>query len=179
LYFYKLLSGIVYILYFALLGSAVIFINLRHPVGLGLTLILHTLLIRGATGLAAGNFWFSYVLFLVFLGGVLVLFIYITRLASNEKFILSWGSLGVAALVVGLLTLGVVFYLCPSPGVYRVRSDWQPKGLDAASLGRMVMKLYSDECFKITALLILYLLYALLVCANIVRKYSGSLRNFN
>lgn len=80
---------IVYILYFALLGSALIFINLKHPVALGLTLILHTLLISGVTGLAVGNFWFSYVLFLVFLGGVLVLFIYITSLASNEKFSLN------------------------------------------------------------------------------------------
>lgn len=75
-----------YILYFALLSSALIFLNLSHPVALGLVLILHTLLISGVTGLVAGNFWFSYVLFLVFLGGVLVLFIYITSLASNEKF---------------------------------------------------------------------------------------------
>jgi hypothetical protein len=43
----------------------------------------------------------------------------------------------------------------------------------------IVMKLYSNESFKVTLLLILYLLYALLVCAHIVRKYSGSLRNFN
>jgi hypothetical protein len=41
------------------------------------------------------------------------------------------------------------------------------------------MKLYRVERFKVTVLLILYLLYALLVCANIVRKYSGALRNFN
>lgn len=110
-------------MYFALLGSAIIFINLSHPVGLGLTLILHTLLIRGVTGLASGNFWFSYVLFLVFLGGVLVLFIYITRLASNEKFTLDWGSLGVAFLVFGLLVVGGVFYMCPSPGVYNSGFD--------------------------------------------------------
>lgn len=87
--FYKLLSVIIYLLYSALLGSAVIFVNLRHPVGLGLTLILHTLLISCVTGLVGGTFWFSYILFLVFLGGVLVLFIYMTSLASNEKFVLN------------------------------------------------------------------------------------------
>lgn len=32
------------------------------------------------------NRWISFVLFLIFLGGLIVLFIYITRLASNEKF---------------------------------------------------------------------------------------------
>jgi hypothetical protein len=121
--FYKLLSAIIYTLYFALVGSAVVFINLSHPVGLGLTLILHTLLIRGATGLAAGNFWFSYVLFLVFLGGVLVLFIYMTRLASNEKFVLNWGSLVVGLLVIGLVCVGGMSYLCPIPEVYRSSFD--------------------------------------------------------
>lgn len=29
--------------------------------------------------------WFSYILFLIFLGGLIVLFIYICRLASNEQ----------------------------------------------------------------------------------------------
>lgn len=30
--------------------------------------------------------WFSFILFLIFLGGLIVLFVYITSLASNEKF---------------------------------------------------------------------------------------------
>ncbi|MGL5470365.1 MAG: NADH-quinone oxidoreductase subunit J [Shewanella sp.] len=76
-------------MYLSLLGSAVVFISLRHPIGLGLALIVHTLLVSAATGLVGGHFWFSYILFLVFLGGVLVLFIYMTSLASNEKFEIS------------------------------------------------------------------------------------------
>jgi hypothetical protein len=85
----------------------------------------------------------------------------------------------VGGLAFGLLGLGAVFYLCPTPGVYRSRFDWHPSGAGVVGLRDMVMKLYSAECFKVTLLLIIYLLYALLVCANIVRKYSGSLRNFN
>jgi NADH-ubiquinone oxidoreductase chain 6 len=41
------------------------------------------------TGLLADNFVYSYILFLVILGGVLVLFIYITSLVSNEVFSLT------------------------------------------------------------------------------------------
>lgn len=52
-----------------------------------------------------------------------MLFIYITRLASNEKFTLNWGSLGVALVVFGLLAMGVVFYVCPAPGVYNSGFD--------------------------------------------------------
>jgi len=39
------------------------------------------------SGLLIKNFWFSYILFIVFLGGILVIFIYVISLASNEIFI--------------------------------------------------------------------------------------------
>ena len=52
-------------------------------------LLIQTLLICLITGLIAKRFWFSYILFLIFLGGILVLFIYVTSLASNEIFTLS------------------------------------------------------------------------------------------
>jgi ABC-type polysaccharide/polyol phosphate export permease len=82
-------------------------------------------------------------------------------------------------MVFGLLAIGVVFYVCPAPGVYNSGFDWYPRAIGVSDMRDIVMKLYSNESFKITLLLILYLLYALLVCAHIVRKYSGSLRNFN
>lgn len=53
---------------------------------MGLVLIVHALLIGVTAGVLSGSMWYSYVLFLVFLGGVLVLYIYMTSLASNEKF---------------------------------------------------------------------------------------------
>lgn len=176
--FYKLLSEITYIIYFVLLGSAVIFLSANHPVSLGLILILHTLLIRIVTGLTGGRFWFSYILFLVFLGGVLVLFIYITSLASNEKFMLGWGRLGVGLILVSLVFIGLTIYFLPSTYLNDL-GRWVIQVPCYQGLGGLVIKLYRVESFKSTALLILYLLYALLVCANIVGKYSGALRNFN
>ena len=50
---------------------------------MGLTLLIQTILVSIISGLITKTFWFSYILFLVFLGGILVLFIYVTSLASN------------------------------------------------------------------------------------------------
>lgn len=44
------------------------------------------MLVACITGFINYNFWYSYILFLVIVGGILVLFIYMTRIASNEKF---------------------------------------------------------------------------------------------
>jgi len=41
---------------------------------------------RKETSYSDRRFWCSYILFIIIIGGILVLFIYITRLASNEIF---------------------------------------------------------------------------------------------
>jgi hypothetical protein len=58
---------------------------LVHPISLGLVLIFYSLLI-GVARIMIRAPWFFYLLVLVFLGGVIILIIYIRTLAANEKF---------------------------------------------------------------------------------------------
>merc|ERR1712221_33590 len=80
--------GISVLLFFYPLITALslFFTRLSHPLAIGLALLSQTILICLITGLSSSSFWFSYILFLIFLGGMLVLFIYVTSLASNEIF---------------------------------------------------------------------------------------------
>nr|YP_009441588.1 NADH dehydrogenase subunit 6 [Tachyta nana]AOY39263.1 NADH dehydrogenase subunit 6 [Tachyta nana] len=66
-----------------------IFIFINHPLSMGLILLLQTILISIMSSLFSYSYWFSYILFLIMLGGMLVLFMYMTSLASNEMFNLS------------------------------------------------------------------------------------------
>nr|UKO33017.1 NADH dehydrogenase subunit 6 [Stenochironomus sp. 1CZ] len=66
--------------------SSMSFIFLSHPVSMNMNLMMQTLLISIFSGLFLSSFWFSYSLFLIFLGGMLILFLYMTAIASNEKF---------------------------------------------------------------------------------------------
>nr|YP_010035476.1 NADH dehydrogenase subunit 6 [Ludioschema sulcicolle]QQQ88058.1 NADH dehydrogenase subunit 6 [Ludioschema sulcicolle] len=65
------------------------FMFLSHPLSMGLTLLVQAILIAMITGMISHNFWFAYILFMVMIGGMLVLFIYMTSVASNEKFLYS------------------------------------------------------------------------------------------
>nr|APX39600.1 NADH dehydrogenase subunit 6 [Hydrothassa glabra] len=69
---------------------SIILMFLNHPLSLGLILLLQTILISLLTGIMSLNFWFSYILFLIMIGGMLILFIYMTSIASNEKFKFSY-----------------------------------------------------------------------------------------
>nr|AYW52127.1 NADH dehydrogenase subunit 6 [Harpalinae sp. 3 ACP-2013] len=75
-----------YLLLLFSLTMTVTFLFLNHPLSMGLILLIQTILISLVSGMFSYSYWFSYILFLVMIGGMLVLFIYMTSLASNEMF---------------------------------------------------------------------------------------------
>nr|YP_009738177.1 NADH dehydrogenase subunit 6 [Hippodamia variegata]QIB71482.1 NADH dehydrogenase subunit 6 [Hippodamia variegata] len=69
-----------------LMLTATLMVILKHPLSLGTNILIHTIFTCLVMGLLSMNFWFSYILILIMIGGLLVLFIYMTSVASNEKF---------------------------------------------------------------------------------------------
>nr|AXS65297.1 NADH dehydrogenase subunit 6 [Histeroidea sp. 5 KM-2017] len=65
---------------------SMIFMFMKHPLSMGMILFMQTLNVAVASGLITMNFWFTYIIFLIMIGGMMVLFIYMTSVASNEKF---------------------------------------------------------------------------------------------
>nr|YP_010988611.1 NADH dehydrogenase subunit 6 [Sclerotia aquatilis]WOR80794.1 NADH dehydrogenase subunit 6 [Sclerotia aquatilis] len=65
---------------------SIIFMFISHPLSMGFILLIQTLIIAMWTGYMSINFWYSYILFIIMVGGMLILFIYMTSIASNEKF---------------------------------------------------------------------------------------------
>nr|YP_010987621.1 NADH dehydrogenase subunit 6 [Oxytelus varipennis]WON66040.1 NADH dehydrogenase subunit 6 [Oxytelus varipennis] len=62
------------------------FLFSKHPITMGVMLLLQTLLTAMLMNSIIMNSWFSYILLLVMIGGLLILFIYMTSLVSNKKF---------------------------------------------------------------------------------------------
>nr|AKK32517.1 NADH dehydrogenase subunit 6 [Aenictopecheidae sp. PJ-2015] len=59
---------------------------IKHPLSLGFNLMIQTINLSIFIGFMNKQFWFSYILLLILLSGMLVLFIYMASIASNEKF---------------------------------------------------------------------------------------------
>nr|YP_010352242.1 NADH dehydrogenase subunit 6 [Reticulitermes dabieshanensis]UOL50336.1 NADH dehydrogenase subunit 6 [Reticulitermes dabieshanensis] len=60
--------------------------QMKHPLAMGMMLLLQTMMTCMISGTMYKSFWFSYILFMIMIGGMLVLFMYMTSLASNEMF---------------------------------------------------------------------------------------------
>lgn len=159
------------------LNTSCFFIFMGHPLAIGLILLVQTCLVALLTGSLGPTFWFSYILFLVFLGGILVLFIYITRLASNEIFTISYPMLSRSPVFIGVFILRVwatYLFNWVSPNSLNINS--YTNLLDPSLITRFIIKLYTSLTSHLTMLLACYLFLTLIVVVNVTRLNQGPLR---
>nr|ADE09706.1 NADH dehydrogenase subunit 6 [Bactrocera dorsalis]QCC23968.1 NADH dehydrogenase subunit 6 [Bactrocera dorsalis]QCC24670.1 NADH dehydrogenase subunit 6 [Bactrocera dorsalis]QCC24929.1 NADH dehydrogenase subunit 6 [Bactrocera dorsalis]QCC24988.1 NADH dehydrogenase subunit 6 [Bactrocera dorsalis] len=169
-------------LYSSTLISSLIFIQMNHPLAMGLMLLIQTLQICLITGLMAKSFWFSYVLFLIFLGGMLVLFIYVTSLASNEMFSLSMKLTTICMMIMLTTTLIAAFLDKMSTSSFIQNLEMQPLynfNLTVSENSLSLHKLYNYPTNLITILLMNYLLITLIAVVKITKLFYGPLRQMN
>lgn len=155
----------------------------NHPLTITLIIILQTLIICLSTGIIYQRFWFSYILFLVFLGGILVLFIYITRLASNEIFkIPSWTIIIILTI---LITIIIIYLIIDSSlwssiinnnDIININNN---TSVIYSESNLSLTKLYNNPSNIITLILVIYLFLTLIVIVNITNIFKGPLRQKN
>nr|AVN68275.1 NADH dehydrogenase subunit 6 [Tryonicus parvus] len=155
---------------------SIMFTQMTNPLAMGLIVLIQTLMMCLMSGIISQSFWFSYILFLVFLGGMLVLFIYVISLASNEMFNLSMK-----------MTLTMVMIML----ILNMMMNNPLKTNNMESLNHMMMnmmeyemtsslmKLYNKPTNTITIMMALYLLLTLIAVVKITTISSGPLRKMN
>nr|YP_010546989.1 NADH dehydrogenase subunit 6 [Anabropsis tonkinensis]UYI31644.1 NADH dehydrogenase subunit 6 [Anabropsis tonkinensis]UYI31657.1 NADH dehydrogenase subunit 6 [Anabropsis tonkinensis] len=162
---------------------ALIFTQLNHPLAMTLIILLQTLLICLMTGLISQSFWFSYILFLVFLGGMLVLFIYITSLASNEMFIIPTKFILLSSSILMMMFL-ISFSLDSSLMNLNINNNDMNSSIQNSThlyneSTMSLMKLYNNPTELITLMLVLYLFLTLIAIVKITNIFQGPLRQKN
>nr|AVN68285.1 NADH dehydrogenase subunit 6 [Rhyparobia grandis] len=153
---------------------SIIFTQMNHPLAMGLTLLIQTMMIVLITGMMSQSFWFSYILFLIFLGGMLVLFIYVTSLASNEMFTLS-------------THLTIMMIMLTPLLIYTFNEFYSMKSQESlmfnfilnSQLNLPLIKLYNLPTNIITIILASYLFLTLIAVVKITNIFMGPLRQMN
>nr|YP_009509601.1 NADH dehydrogenase subunit 6 [Pachygrapsus marmoratus]AUN45018.1 NADH dehydrogenase subunit 6 [Pachygrapsus marmoratus] len=156
-----------------LISFSFLFTQLSHPLAMGLTLLLQTILISLTAGLSTYSFWVSYILFLVFLGGMLVLFIYVASIASNEPFFFFTS---LASLFLFIIFFSFICLLTDSLLILT------PSALPNSSLNFSISTpfiiswVYNSPSMMFTIFIISYLLLMLIVVVKVVNLFKGPLR---
>nr|YP_009159614.1 NADH dehydrogenase subunit 6 [Metanephrops thomsoni]AKQ49248.1 NADH dehydrogenase subunit 6 [Metanephrops thomsoni] len=161
-----------------ILATSFLFTRLLHPLAMGLCLVVQTVMISITAGLNNSSFWFSYILFLIFLGAMLVLFIYVASLASNEPF--KFSSLALMAFI-SFTALSLCLILIKDPlymtSDVNVLSSSLCSALFTPNLTQsLISAIYSNPTMSFTLFMVLYLLLTLIVVVKIMTMYSSPLR---
>nr|AXZ71091.1 NADH dehydrogenase subunit 6 [Platypeza sp. XL-2018] len=168
-------------LYSFIIISSITFMKMSHPLAMGLMLLIQTVLICLVSGLLSKSFWFSYILFLVFMGGMLVLFIYVTSLSSNEMFSLSMKM--TLYMLILFISLSLIFYISEINLYSKIVNNDMIEMTNMSSYlpdnKLNLIKLYNYPTNFITVLLINYLLITLIVIVKITNLFYGPLRRMN
>nr|YP_009732598.1 NADH dehydrogenase subunit 6 [Anarta trifolii]QHS71317.1 NADH dehydrogenase subunit 6 [Anarta trifolii] len=155
---------------------------LNNPLSMGLMILIQTLLTCLLSGMLIKTYWFSYILFLTFLGGLLVLFIYVSSIASNEMF-KSMINLK-KMFFISLITMLLIKFM------FINNISWMNLSMnsDMDNFSQMMLfmnnenkinlsKLYNNQTFLIMMMLVIYLFITLIAVVKITNIFYGPIRS--
>nr|AIY62072.1 NADH dehydrogenase subunit 6 [Cavitermes tuberosus]WHM51885.1 NADH dehydrogenase subunit 6 [Cavitermes tuberosus]WHM51950.1 NADH dehydrogenase subunit 6 [Cavitermes tuberosus] len=151
-------------------ATSLMFTQMKHPMAMGLMLLMQTTIVCIISGTMYKSFWFSYILFMIMIGGMLVLFMYMTSLASNEMFSPS------NKMITAMMTMmPILLYIMPTVTNNKEMNVYETMMENETTTTTTVM--YNQMMGTMTTLLVLYMLLTLIVVVNIINVSSGPLRH--
>nr|WEP24846.1 NADH dehydrogenase subunit 6 [Metidiocerus sp.] len=143
---------------------------MKTPMSMGMTLMLQTILMTMLMNKMMTTTWLTMITFLMMIGGLLILFIYMSSLASNEKF-----KINMKMLIITLTILVVIEEFMQDMQVNETQNLNYIEYTEQLSLN----KLYNKKSMMITLIMVLYLLLTMIVVTKLVKHYEGPLRSKN
>nr|AGO28127.1 NADH dehydrogenase subunit 6 [Polytoxus fuscovittatus] len=140
------------------------FVLLVNPMSMGFVLLVQTIMIAIMIGWMNSNFFMSYILIISIFSGMLVLFMYMSSVASNEKFQSS-------------LKFVFMFFLLFNMMKFNVNPPFN----DSIMLNEMNMgmsNLFNDD-YMMMLFLVTYLFFTMIIVSFIVNIWEGPLRMKN
>ena len=149
---------------------------LSNPLSIGVVLLFCVICMALLLGLLRRTIWVSYTLILVLVGGLLVVFIYVALLASNELF---EGITTKRILFVVILVSSVLFSAFNFITIELTRNSANQLELvkwgDTAAI-QWLNAFYSSELGSLTLFLAFYLLFTLIIVVSVSKNIALALR---
>nr|YP_010288424.1 NADH dehydrogenase subunit 6 [Hypolimnas misippus]UKO32965.1 NADH dehydrogenase subunit 6 [Hypolimnas misippus] len=166
---------------FSLIFTSIFMFFLNHPFSMGLMLLIQTLFMCILSSMLINTYWFSYILFLIFLGGLLVLFIYVSSIASNELFKISPFNKS----FIFYLSLLIIFSFLFKNNLFWMNFSFNDEMNNFFNLflffnnefNLNLSKLYNEQTYMLTLMMIVYLFIALVAVVKITNIFFGPLRS--
>nr|YP_009537971.1 NADH dehydrogenase subunit 6 [Athyma punctata]AYN60714.1 NADH dehydrogenase subunit 6 [Athyma punctata] len=167
----------------SLISISIFLYFINHPLAMGLLILIQTLLTCLISGMLINTYWFSYILFLIFLGGLLVLFIYVSSVASNELFKIHL----ISKFSFMYMLIIMIFSILLKNNLIWMNFSFNDEMINFFNLilffnneyNFNLSKLYNKQNYLMMMMLIIYLFITLIAIVKITNIFFGPLRSFN
>nr|YP_009236727.1 NADH dehydrogenase subunit 6 [Acraea rogersi]AMJ17191.1 NADH dehydrogenase subunit 6 [Acraea rogersi] len=154
----------------------------NHPLAMGILILFQTLLLCILSGMLINTYWFSYILFLIFLGGLLVLFIYVSSIASNELFNINFSNKILFSISIFLSFFSSLFL---KNNLFWMNFHFNDDMINFFNnylffnneFNFNLSKLYNEQTYLLMFMLIIYLFITLIAVIKITNIFFGPLRS--
>nr|YP_009352134.1 NADH dehydrogenase subunit 6 [Limenitis doerriesi]YP_009368803.1 NADH dehydrogenase subunit 6 [Limenitis helmanni]AQX44296.1 NADH dehydrogenase subunit 6 [Limenitis doerriesi]ARN58075.1 NADH dehydrogenase subunit 6 [Limenitis helmanni] len=166
-----------------LISISILLYFINHPLAMGILILIQTLFTCLISGMLINTYWFSYILFLIFLGGLLVLFIYVSSVASNELFKIHFTEKFSYIYIIFIMIFSIL---------YKNNLIWMNFSFNDEMINFFnsnlffnneynfnLSKLYNNQNYFMMMMLIIYLFITLVAIVKITNIFFGPLRSFN
>nr|AXS64939.1 NADH dehydrogenase subunit 6 [Conotrachelus sp. KM-2017] len=153
---------------------SIIFLFMNHPLSLGCILLIQTILISLSSGFFYYSFWFSYIIFLIMISGMLVMFIYMTSIASNEKFKMPKKMIYFLMLFLIIFSLIIILLDNFYSNLLSINMNNTNQFIELKNFS--LNKFYNFPNMQMMISLMIYLFITLIAIVKIIGKNFGSLR---
>nr|YP_010735830.1 NADH dehydrogenase subunit 6 [Myrmeleomastax wideis]WEL32800.1 NADH dehydrogenase subunit 6 [Myrmeleomastax wideis] len=154
------------------------FIMTNHPMMMMMTILMQTLMICTISGMIMESFWLSYLLFLIMLGGMMVLFMYITSIASNEM--LNFNKNFIKLVMLSLITIIIInIYIDKSMTIMEMNNSEMHmfnQMINIMETSELMKKLYNKPTYMMSLMMMMYLLFTMIIVIKIINIKQGPIR---
>nr|WRY72497.1 NADH dehydrogenase subunit 6 [Yangida basnetti] len=141
---------------------------MNNPMSMGLTLLVQTMMMILLMNKMLSSSWFVMITFMMMIGGLLIMFMYMSSIASNEKFKLNvnW-------------TLMMVIMIIITDEMMLENQINELLDVSFKEFNLSLTKIYNIKSMTLTILLVMYLLLTMISVTKLVKHHKGPLRVMN
>lgn len=157
-----------------------------HPIIIGLILLILTIFTSINIRIYINSHWFSFIIFLILIGGIIILFLYFTRFIRNIKITIKWiflYSIPIKFLILIILLLNIILILNYNFNWYNnfneIKSINEIIKLNSINNNYIYIYIFIENKNLSTIISILYLLICLTLIVKFCINKKFSIRKIN
>nr|YP_665522.1 NADH dehydrogenase subunit 6 [Campodea fragilis]ABF49572.1 NADH dehydrogenase subunit 6 [Campodea fragilis] len=148
-----------------------------NPTPIIISIILQTILIAILLSIKMFSIWLPVILLLIMIGGMMILFMYMTSMIPNKHHSIKINIMILPAINLTIITLFIMNFLFPSTN-FKSESMMTNKFFNLENFN-MMTNLFSNNTYQITIFMAIYLLLTMIIIIKITNPWQGPLQHKN